>query len=509
MSAGGASADAPGRHTVYLGLGSNLGDRQWNVALALGRLRRAFGAIEASSVYETEPVGFVDQPRFINMVVRARTELAPEQVLETVKAIEAALGRKREGMPRYGPRPIDIDVLLYDDRVIADGPGLEVPHPRMHERAFVMAPLAELAPELRHPVLSETMAAIRSRLDDRGVRRVERGLLTGFARDVQAERPEHGIALARVGVTGIERVIRLATRRPVDLFYATMDLFVDLRPDQKGVHMSRFPDLVDQSLDDLVRRTAPDIESLAGRVAEDLVLRQDAARAEVHVRAKVPRTRHTPLTAQRTQDMYTLLGTAVSDGRDVVRLVGVEVTGITACPCAQDMVRDHARARLLERGLGAAEVEAALEVVPVATHSQRSVGTVLVTDHPSVSADDLVRIVEAGMSSEIYELLKRPDEFFVVNRAHQNPKFVEDAVRDVLVATMQVYPELPDDAFVLARQVNFESIHRHDVFAERGSRVGALRRELDGGPAGEYLRLDTYLAQALPGRSSRPAPLRS
>jgi GTP cyclohydrolase-4 len=105
------------------------------------------------------------------------------------------------------------------------------------------------------------------------------------------------------------------------------------------------------------------------------------------------------------------------------------------------------------------------------------------------------------MSSEIYELLKRPDEFFVVNRAHQNPKFVEDVVRDMLCLVADAYPDLPADAFVLAKQVNYESIHRHDVFAERGTRVGALRRELAGGPPGRYERLESWLETALNGVS--------
>jgi GTP cyclohydrolase IV len=490
------------RHVVHLGLGANLGDRQLNIARAIGQLRRVFDVEVASSAYDTAPVGKADQPRFVNLVVRARTDRSPREVLAEIKAIERDLGRRPETETRNGPRPIDIDLLLHDDIVCDDPPDatgyhLQVPHPRLHERAFVLVPLAEIDAALVHPVLGVSMATLRDRLGADDVRRIDGGLLAGFTRDVQAERPAHAVVLQRVGVTGLERVIRLTTGHPVEQFYACLDLFVDLRADQKGVHMSRFPDLVDQTLDDAVRRRAPDVESLAGRVAEDLVRRQDAARAEVRVRVKVPRTRYTPLSAQRTQDVFTLLAWAVSNGPRTVRLVGVEVEGMTACPCAQEMLRDHARGRLAAEGFSDADAERVLGLVPVATHTQRSRGTLVLSAAEGVSADDLVRIVEASMSSEIYELLKRPDEFFVVNRAHQNPKFVEDVVRDMLGLVLDAYPDLPGDAFLLARQVNDESIHRHDVLAERGGTASDIRRELAGGAAGGCLRLETWLDTAL------------
>jgi GTP cyclohydrolase-4 len=261
-------------HTVFLGLGANLGDRQVSLARALGELRRVFDVDAVSPAYETDPVGVLDQPRFINLVARARTAETPAAVLATLKRIERDLGRRPETEKRYGPRPIDIDLLLYDDLVLdetVESEGrqmsLQLPHPRMDERAFVLVPLADIAPDALHPVLGVRFAHLRDKVGTDGVTLLGGGLLAGFARDIQEEPPRNAIGLGRVGVTGIERVIRLATGHPVELFYAKLDLFVDLRSDRKGVHMSRFPHLVDQTLDDLVRRRAPDIESLAGRVA--------------------------------------------------------------------------------------------------------------------------------------------------------------------------------------------------------------------------------------------------
>jgi 2-amino-4-hydroxy-6-hydroxymethyldihydropteridine diphosphokinase len=140
---------------VFLGVGTNLGDRRTNLTSALRELE-GLGVIEGvSSVYESEPVGFADQPPFWNLVVRLCTSLRPLDLLHELKRLEHRLGRRPTF--RHGPRVIDLDVLLYGAERI-DGPELEVPHPRMMERAFVLLPLVELEPELHHPVTGERFA---------------------------------------------------------------------------------------------------------------------------------------------------------------------------------------------------------------------------------------------------------------------------------------------------------------------------------------------------------------
>jgi 2-amino-4-hydroxy-6-hydroxymethyldihydropteridine diphosphokinase len=136
--------------TVYLSLGSNIGDREANLRAAIDRL----GPVRESPIYETEPVDYLDQRWFLNMAVELETDLFPRQFLSRIQKIERELGRERR-IPK-GPRTIDIDILLYGD-VVVRTPALEIPHPRMTERRFVLAPLADLAPNLRHPVTHRTV----------------------------------------------------------------------------------------------------------------------------------------------------------------------------------------------------------------------------------------------------------------------------------------------------------------------------------------------------------------
>ena len=164
------------------------------------------------------------------------------------------------------------------------------------------------------------------------------------------------------------------------------------------------------------------------------------------------------------------------DHGPVRRVVGVEATGINACPCAQGLVRGRAAERLAEAGFE--DVERILDLVPLATHNQRGKGTLYVGTERQLDANDLVAIVQGSMSAPIYELLKRPDELFVVEHAHLQPRFVEDSVRLSLKAALDTLPGLSDDDFLFARQVNFETIHAHDVLAEREGTVGELRGEL-------------------------------
>jgi len=316
------------------------------------------------------------------------------------------------------------------------------------------------------------------------------------APDLQSSPPDVRLGLSRVGVTGVEKAIRMEHAGQSAFVSATIDCVVDLDADQKGAHMSRFPELFEQAIDEVVIPSSFLVERLAEHIAVHIVERQRACRAEVRIRARYPLERRTPVTGLETQELVTLIGIAAATPNGSRRAVGVEATGINACPCAQGLVRSQAAERLGEAGFDEVDVERILELVPLATHNQRGRGTLVLGSELRVDAQDLVELVEDSMSSPIYALLKRPDELFVVEHAHLTPRFVEDSVRLMLAGALERYPELTDADFLSARQVNFETIHDHEVLAERTGTVGELRGELENGePPATRTELEEWLGR--------------
>ena len=315
-----------------------------------------------------------------------------------------------------------------------------------------------------------------------------------FRQDLQASQPEVRIGLSRAGVTGVSKAIRIRHGSSEKLIAADIECTVDLHAAQKGVHMSRFPELFEEVIEHVVLEEAFLVEELAAHIAGEIVERQGAGRAEARITARYPVERRTPVTGLATQAMLGLIGiAAASDGR-VRRIVGVEAAGINACPCAQGLVRERSADRLLEAGFAAGDVERILELVPLATHNQRGVGTLYVGTETSINAEQLGQIVESSMSAPVFELLKRPDELFVVEHAHLQPRFVEDSVRVALQGVLDAYPALGEDDFLFSRQVNLETIHTHDVVAERYGTVGELRTELASAEPATHTDLKTWLA---------------
>jgi GTP cyclohydrolase-4 len=295
----------------------------------------------------------------------------------------------------------------------------------------------------------------------------------------------------RVGVTNVEKVTRIGEQ----LYYARLDCFVELGPEQTG---ARFDEVINDVVGGVVLgEGAFKTEQLAQRIAVEVRERQDAVRAEVTIAARYPEYKPAPVSAIATQEIYTLFGSAVASERGTRRLIGVAAQGMTTSPDAQRLVAERSRERLAGDGFTDHQIAGILEAVPLATHNQLGLGTLHLglpeecdTD---IDATELLAIVEDSMSSEIYELMKRSDEGSVVEKAHRRPRFVEDCVREAIRGAVERFGDLRDDAFVSARQENLETIHQHNVVAERCGLLGELRRELDGDHVAHHTTMREWL----------------
>jgi GTP cyclohydrolase-4 len=304
--------------------------------------------------------------------------------------------------------------------------------------------------------------------------------------DIQACEPDYPFNLTRVGVTGVKKLIKVERGndwRPIVLI-SNFEVFVDLPSDRKGANLSRNFEVIDEVLEEAINCPVYEIEELCGEIAKRLLSRHEyASRAEVKMKSEYIVRRQTPVTRVTCQEVVDIFAEAVARAGPpgyVRKTVGAEVLGTTACPCAQGIMREQAREELGKTGLSEEVITDLLEKLPLATHNQRGRGSISVEVHDRrcVSIDRIIKIIEESMSSKVYGLLKRPDEAVVVRRAHKNPKFVEDCVRTMAQKLVEAFTDLPDDAAVTLKQINEESIHQHNAFAERIATMGELRAEL-------------------------------
>ena len=463
-------------HRIFLGLGANLGNAQDNILQAIQYIQARTSVIRVSSFYESASFSDRTQPKYTNAVCELESDLSLQEIYRFLKGIEGRMGRAV--IEQHAPRPIDIDILFYDDVITDNNQDPKIPYPNLHKRPFYLMPLAEINSSKIHPSMDMSVQKLLEQSNANGVKKIDRSLKIRLDNDVQASKPKICVSISRVGVTNLRRNIRIDNDGSGALFYANIDLFADLNAKQAGVHMSRFSDVLESMVEDISLDPSSDIESLAARLARQVVKTQGAICSEVHIRAQSPTTKITPISGKRIEELFTLVGIAASTRERTRCIIGVETQGMTVCPCAQDMIKSHSVRLLREDGYPEKEALRILDLLPIASHNQRGRGTLLIGTDQRIRAENLLHIVEASMSSETYELLKRPDEFFVVNKAHRNPKFVEDVVREMLKNVIDVYPDLPDNSFVMVKQENFEGIHQHNAFAERYGTLAEIRREI-------------------------------
>ena len=305
--------------------------------------------------------------------------------------------------------------------------------------------------------------------------------------DTQDDSPNIPISLTRVGVTGVKKLLQLERKdkRPI-ILVPTFDAFVDLPNNQNGVHMSRSPEAISEVMEDVANDKSVEVEIICAEIVNKMMKKHEyAKRVEVSMVTDYMFVKESPVTKNKTQEMAKLIAKAVGVRDDngnikIRKSIGAEVTGMTVCPCAQESVKESDRNKLLEF-LDEETTEKVLNTVTFASHNQRGVGTLLieVPEKYIVKGEDIINMIESSMSSPVCELLKRPDENAVVMSAHKNPVFVEDCVRNMMEKIVNMYGDFPDDTLITARQENYESIHRHNAYAEKVTTMGELKEELD------------------------------
>jgi GTP cyclohydrolase-4 len=310
--------------------------------------------------------------------------------------------------------------------------------------------------------------------------------------DVQACSPDIKINLTRVGVRNVKKLVEVARdvgKRPIVLV-SNFHIFVDLPGAIKGANMSRNFEAMYEVLDEAMSKPVYDVEDLCSEVARRLLDRhQYATTAEVGMKSEYMLMRRTPVMKILCHEPATIFAEARAfrcpsdnpvSGVSIKKIIGAEIVGMTACPCAQELMREKAAEGLRKMGVPEQDLNAFLESIPLATHNQRGRGfiSIEVEGDYKVPLDKIIGIIERSMSAKTYELLKRPDEAKLVMEAHRRPMFVEDCVREMAKLVVETFQYIPEDSIITLTQINEESIHQHDAVAERVATIGDLRREL-------------------------------
>lgn len=285
--------------------------------------------------------------------------------------------------------------------------------------------------------------------------------------DVQSGPSSSNFKLTRVGVTGVKKLVyikRPGSKNAMPLV-VKMDLFVDLPASQKGSHMSRNLELVSEIIDANLEKPVYDLETFCAQTAKLLLSKHEyASFSEIKAEADYFLERTYP-SGKKGLEPYKLVAEARANSKgDVKKLIGVKVIGMTACPCAREVIKTIGKY--------------SDDVIPP-THNQRNITTLMIEvpgDDKSVDANDLIEIAEESFSSPTFGILKRREEGQLVYDAHNNPKFVEDVVRDILSKILDKYNDLPNDVIAVVRSESEESIHKHNAFAERVTTLGELRK---------------------------------
>ncbi len=305
--------------------------------------------------------------------------------------------------------------------------------------------------------------------------------------DVQADGSKIKLSLQRVGMSDIPKIIKRRWKGQYNELSATLDVYVDLVSTQRGIHMSRNIEAINEVTSELLDEVITDTEELCAKIAEKVLSVQEGAQyAEVKLRAQYEAETFSEALLKNKKSVHTLRAGAkaklVNGKIEISKIIGAEVYGTTVCPCSEELSRDYAREQLSNKGYSKEQIDEILEMVPLSAHNQRS-KAILLLEMPyntkRIELNDIISLLENSMSAPIHEVLKRKDEQAVVLYAHKKPGFVEDVIRTILQNVVFHFNSLPDETIIYTKQINYESIHQHNAVAEIRTTLSDLRRQLE------------------------------
>ncbi len=309
--------------------------------------------------------------------------------------------------------------------------------------------------------------------------------LLGRITDIQATVPTVQLKLTRVGVKNLKLNLHILSEAGSLSLIPTIDMFVDLPSDKRGVHLSRDPESLHEIVQEQDSFKASRVEDYCETLARRLLEKHNYSnKAEVRLRSDYVIVRK-PQLGKPAQEPCKIFASVIAlrKGGDVSveRFVGASMVGFTACPCTQNLLQALVEEKLHQLSYEEDDVKRIVKNIPLATHTQRATGTILIQipKGPSVNIEDIVDIIEDSMSGKTYAVLKRPAEATVIMKAHEKTRFTEDVVREMSKALVMKYPDFPNDLRVLAQVFSQESVHKHDIIAEKVSTFGEIKQEIN------------------------------
>ena len=306
--------------------------------------------------------------------------------------------------------------------------------------------------------------------------------------DVQSYASKIPIGIRRVGIANIPKIIRRKRFGKYNELSTRIDVYVDLLPTKRGIHMSRNIEAINAVISKLTEEVISDTEELCAQIAEKVINLQPGANyAEVNLIADYEMKTFSEAISRKKSSVHKLRAGAYAekiDGKiNIIKILGAEVEGTTVCPCSQELSKDFAKENLQNQGFTQEQIHKILSSVPLAAHNQRS-KSILLFEQPReaerIELEDIIKILESSMSAPVHEVLKRKDEQAVVLYAHHNPVFVEDVVRSILRKVVEKYEDQPPSTIISVKQINYESIHQHNAVAEVRTSLQRLRDQING-----------------------------